>query len=227
MNAVQVLQLAREVGLDDAALVPAQRLDAEAAFMESWVAKGLHGNMYYLERNRELRYDPRELVPGAKTIVVGVLTYDHSGHDYHRAVKSKLYELEAKIRELDATVEVADTQHVFCDSAPFLERAWAVKAGLGFIGKNHQFIHPTLGSYVHLGELVLNTHFEPFEPLALLEQPVGRLQPSRCADCTKCLAACPGQALGQAEWDARRCVAYVTHRCEICQQVCPYNETIQ
>lgn len=184
--------------------------------MEQWIAEGKHGNMTYLERNRDLRYDIRLLVPGAQTVIVGLLTFEHCGHDYHRAVKSKLYELEAALHP-----QVAETQHIFCDSAPVLERRWAVEAGLGFIGRNHQLIHPTLGSLVHPGELVINE---------VIESPISNTPPfeggdgggSLCLACTSCLAACPNHAL-DGEWDARQCQAYVTHKCLACQLACPYN----
>lgn len=181
--------------------------------MEQWITEGKHGNMTYLERNRDLRYDIRLLVPGAQTVIVGLLTFEHCGHDYHRAVKSKLYELEAALHP-----QVAETQHIFCDSAPVLERRWAVEAGLGFIGRNHQLIHPTLGSLVHPGELVIN------EPIEL--NPLNLLNPLSCAACTLCVAACPNHAL-DGEWDARQCQAYVTHKCLACQLACPYNKKLE
>jgi len=203
--------LSSEVGFDDCAVVRACRLDDDARFMDEWVALGLHGDMNYLARNTALRYDPRELVPGAATIVVCVLTYDHSGRDYHRAIKSRLYQLEALL-----DVPPASVQNKFCDSAPFLERSWAEKAGLGWIGKNHQFYHHTLGSYVHLGELVLLDEMDQYPvPHPMDTHP--------CDHCHLCVDACPGHALGQSQWDARRCVAYTTHHCTICQQVCPIN----
>ncbi len=204
-----IRQTALQVGFDDCGVVPAHPQNADAAYMDDWVQKGLHGNMSYLERNCNLRYNPCELVPGAHTVIVCVLTYDHSGHDYHRAVKSKLYELEAALG-----TRPTEGQNKFCDSAPFLERRWAVEAGLGFLGKNHQLIHPILGSYVHIGELVL-TEIVDARPT---------LVPNRCAECRLCIDSCPGHALGQTEWDARRCVAYTTHHCLVCQQVCPMNK---
>lgn len=224
MDAHTIQQIAAEVGLDDCGLVAAHRREADATFMNDWVAKGLHGNMSYLERNQELRYDPRQLVTGAQTIVIGVLTYAHSGHDYHRTMKSALYELEKRLVEEDlrcggnGKLTNENQQHVFCDSAPFLERAWAVEAGLGFIGKNHQLIHTRLGSMIHVGELVLNVPVQIDSPHPLS---------SRCGSCTRCIEACPGQALGNHEWDARKCVAYITHHCLNCQLICPYNESIQ
>ena len=209
--------LASKVGIDDVGVAVARRLDDEATFMDQWINHGLHGNMSYLERNRNLRYDPGQLVPNAQTVIVCLLTYEHSGHDYHRALKSKLYELEALLIE-QGYCTASDTQNKFCDSAPFLERRWAVEAGLGWIGRNHQLIHPTLGSYVHIGELVIT------EPV---EAPSGEQAQSLCGTCTRCIEACPGQALGQNEWDARKCKAYITHKCTICQQVCPFNEHIK
>lgn len=209
--------LASEVGIDDIGIAVARRLDDEAAFMDDWIDHGWHGNMSYLERNRNLRYDPRQLVPNAQTVIVCFLTYAHSGHDYHRAVKSKLYELEALLIEKGYCTALG-TQNKFCDSAPFLERRWAVEAGLGWIGNNHQLIHPSLGSYVHIGELVIT---EPVEAPSIT--PIKSL----CGTCTRCIEACPGLALGQKEWDARKCKAYITHKCVICQQVCPFNEHIK
>lgn len=209
--------LTSKVGIDDVGVAVARRLDDEATFMDQWINHGLHGNMSYLERNRNLRYDPGQLVPNAQTVIVCLLTYEHSGHDYHRALKSKLYELEALLIE-QGYCTALDTQNKFCDSAPFLERRWAVEAGLGWIGRNHQLIHPTLGSYVHIGELVIT------EPV---EAPFGKPAQSLCGTCTRCIEACPGQALGQNEWDARKCKAYITHKCTICQQVCPFNEHIK
>ena len=209
--------------MDDVGIVTAQRWDSDALFMDEWVAQGLHGNMSYFERNQAKRYDIRELVPEAKTVVVTLLTYGHSGHDYHRTLKSLLYQMKQQILDLwqpldSGEIFSTDHQHVFCDSAPVLERRMAVAAGLGFIGRNHQLIHPRLGSRVHIGELVLQTEVENApQPVPVADG---------CDNCHKCIDACPGHALGRDEWDARRCIAYVTHKCEICQQVCPYNEKL-
>ena len=199
--------------------VEAVRLDEEALFMEKWLAQGLHRNLDYLARNRSKRYDIRELVPGAQSVLVALLTYSHAGHDYHRGLKSQLYQIEHRLAtELNFTP--LPTQHIFCDSAPVLERAWAVRAGLGFIGKNHQLIHPVLGSYVHIGELVL-----PINAPSKIE--VVMDGGSLCASCRRCVDACPGQALGNALWDPSLCIAYQkpysAHRCTICSDVCPFN----
>ena len=217
--------LALGLGFDACGTARACRLDEDALFMDGWVNSGNAGEMTYLGRNRSLRYDIRELVPGAKTVVVCLLSYAKSGKDYHRTVKSLLYRLQAAI-ELhlaehgeDVTGLVnRDSQHIFCDSAPVLERRWAVKAGLGFIGRNHQLINPELGSLVHPGELVLNIDVSGCGETGT--------SGNGCGECRLCIDACPGKALGRNEWDARRCIAYETHYCLVCQKCCPYNENL-
>lgn len=217
LTSTNIYDLAIEVGFDDCGVAPVQRLDNDAQFMDQWIAQGLHGNMDYLERNRDKRYDPSILVPGAQTVVVCLLHFDKSGRDYHRTVKSLLFRLEARLKEEFGEDIVSPThQHIFCDSAPMLERRWCVEAGLGFIGKNHQLIHPTLGSLVHPGEILINAPV----PITNTQSPIAQL----CADCQLCLEACPTGALRNEVWDATQCVAYTTHHCLECQLVCPYNE---
>jgi epoxyqueuosine reductase len=216
LTSKNICDLAIEVGFDDCGIAPVQRLDQDAQFMDEWLARGLHGNMDYLERNRDKRYDPSVLVPGAQTVVVCLLRFDKSGRDYHRTVKSLLYKLEARLKEEFGEDIVSQThQHIFCDSAPMLERRWCVEAGLGFIGKNHQLIHPKLGSLVHPGEIVIN---KPV-PISNTQYPISE----HCANCQLCLEACPTGALRNEVWDATQCIAYTTHHCLECQLVCPYN----
>jgi epoxyqueuosine reductase len=211
-----ISRLALEVGFDACGVAPVHRLDDDAQFMDNWIAQGLHGEMDYLTRNCEKRYDPSLLVPGAQTIVVCLLHFDKSGRDYHRIVKSLLYQLEARLKEEFGEEIVSQThQHIFCDSAPMLERSWCVEAGLGFIGKNHQLIHPTLGSLVHPGEILINAPV----PNANRQSPIAQL----CADCRLCLDACPTGALRKEVCDATKCIAYTTHHCLECQNICPFN----
>ena len=227
-----IRQQALAVGFDDCGVAHAERLDDDAAFMEQWVAQGLHGNMSYLERNREKRYDPRELVPGATAVVGCVPRYDKCRRDYHRTLKAMLYQLDARLQNPSAEFFSSSSlsfspQHLFCDSAPFLERRWAVRAGLGFIGRNHQFFHHTLGSMVHLGEIVIDRAIETIETtevIAPIKTIESRFAATPCADCYLCEEACPTGALRNPVWDATRCIAYTTHRCLICQQACPLNE---
>jgi epoxyqueuosine reductase len=216
LTSKNIYDLAIQVGFDDCGIAPVQRLDNDAQFMDQWIAQGLHGNMDYLERNRDKRYDPSVLVPGAQTVVVCLLHFDKSSRDYHRTVKSMLFQLEARLKEEFGEDIVSQThQHIFCDSAPMLERRWCVEAGLGFIGNNHQLIHPTLGSLVHPGEIVIN---KPV-PISNTQHPISE----HCANCQLCLEACPTGALRNEVWDATQCIAYTTHHCLECQLVCPYN----
>ena len=229
----KIRELALTVGLDDVGCAPAEYLEDDARFMDKWLSlypptplsqqDGRVPKLHYLAKNCDKRYDPRVLVPGTQTILVGVLTFEHSGHDYHRTLKSKLYELEAALKsEYREDIVNPDYQHIFCDSAPVLERRWAQKAGLGFIGKNHAFIHPSLGSLVHLGELFLSIKCLSGEigVSESLELPAKR---SACDGCTKCIEACPNHVLGVEPWDVTRCIAYETNHCLICQNCCPFN----
>lgn len=251
-------------GFDDAGCAPAERLDDEAARLQQWLEQGCHGSMRYMEENFEKRVNPEAMVPGTKTVVVTVLSYfKHnpqpvdapyialsglSERDYHEVVKAKLAQLEQLlIAEYGETVVDTDYQHLFCDSAPVLERAWAKRCGLGFIGKNRQFIHPTFGSYVHLGVLYLAQEAETRDsrnPRYPRDSRDSRDPSGGCpSGCDRCLRACPTKAIREDGMDARRCVSYLTierkeplpeehigkpyiglYGCDNCQKVCPFNE---
>lgn len=214
-----------------------------------WLANGRNADMAYLGNNLDKRLDPRLLMPGVKTIVVVAQNYfparrlpegepqiaDYAlGLDYHDIVKQKL-------RQLAATVGIADYR-AFVDTAPVLERYWAVRAGLGWIGKNQQLIIPHAGSEFFLGELFVTVELPPDEPL-----------PNRCGTCHRCVDACPTHALSLpatcvegygdiTRFDARLCLSYQTienrgeltvdakaamgdtfYGCDRCQRACPWN----
>lgn len=214
-----------------------------------WLADGRNADMAYLGNNLDKRFDPRLLMPGVKTIVVVAQNYfparrlpegepqiaDYAlGLDYHDIVKQKL-------RQLAATVGIADYR-AFVDTAPVLERYWAVRAGLGWIGKNQQLIIPHAGSEFFLGELFVTVELPPDEPL-----------PNRCGICHRCVDACPTHALSLpatcvegygdiTRFDARLCLSYQTienrgeltvdakaamgdtfYGCDRCQRACPWN----
>ena len=217
--------------------------DEMAAVLDRWIENGYHADMGYMERNRHLRLDPTQLFPGCRTLIVVALNYYPKqvlpregyqiayyayGKDYHYVLKDKLHQLLAYIKTFAPEVE----ERAFCDTAPLLERYWAVKAGLGFIGINRQLIIPGKGSYFFLGVLAVNLDLDA-ELHAM---------PLSCGECKRCLLACPTGALTRDGIDCRRCLSYLTieHRgpmpeemaqklgrriygCDTCQQVCPHN----
>lgn len=209
---------------------------------DHWVGQGYHAGMHYMERNRPMRLDPTLLVPGCRTLIVVALNYYPQrllpeegyqiayyayGKDYHRVVKDKLHQLLAYIRTLDPTTK----GRVFCDTAPLLERYWAMQAGLGIIGRNRTLIIPGKGSYFFLGILAIDRELPHDTPMT-----------GDCGNCRRCLEHCPTGALTTEGIDCRRCLSYLTieHRgplpeeaarqlgrriygCDACQQVCPHN----
>jgi epoxyqueuosine reductase len=244
-----IKQAALSVGFDACGIAKADALIEDAIFMKQWLEDGSHGEMHYLSRNFEKRTDPRLLVPGCKSIIVVLLNYfplenqrpnapkiakySYSDTDYHTVIKAKLNELEAIICEAYGSHSVLPHhQHTFVDSAPVLERRWAERAGLGWIGKHTQLIHPGLGSYCFIGVLMLNIETEYDSPIR-----------SRCGNCTRCMDACPTKAIQNGTIDARRCISYLTIEnkneipaefhsqlsgcalgCDICADVCPWNK---
>lgn len=256
IDALRIRTLALQAGFDDAGAAEAVRLNEEADRLQHWLESGCEGTMRYMAENFEKRVNPEALVPGTQTVVCCVLSYYKrnpqpagapyialsglSERDYHEVVKEKLTTLEQLlIAEYGPSVVNADYQHSFCDSAPVLERAWAKQCGLGWIGKNRQLIHPSLGSYVHLGLIFLA------EPL-VERQRTPLMQDNRCGDCNLCLRACPTGAVREDGMDARCCVSYLTierkdplprehqgkpymnlYGCDNCQRVCPYNAHLQ
>lgn len=237
---------AEQLGFDACGIASARALDEESALVEQWLDEGREGEMGYLTRNREKRYDPRLLVEGTKSIVTVLYNYfpkqqigDNGrykiakyayGADYHDVLKRKMRQLLERIETQTGKLEGT---RIFVDSAPVLDRAWAVRCGLGFIGKNTTLIHPKKGSFFFIGHLFL--------PLELEE--TGKTMANHCGRCTKCIDACPTGALeAPFQIDARKCISYLTieykgslegydpkhfngwmYGCDTCQDVCPYN----
>ena len=237
---------AEKMGFDACGIANATALEEESAHVEQWLEGKREGEMGYLTRNKEKRYDPRLLVEGTKSIVTVLYNYfpkqqigDNGrykiakyayGADYHDVLKRKMRQLLERIEEQTGKLEGT---RVFVDSAPVLDRAWAVRCGLGFIGKNTTLIHPKKGSFFFIGHLFL--------PIELTE--TGQELTNHCGRCTKCLDACPTGALeAPFQIDARKCISYLTieykgsfdgldpktfkgwmYGCDICQDVCPYN----
>lgn len=246
MDSQWIIAEAQQMGFDACGIAHATALETESAHVEQWLENECEGEMGYLTRNKEKRYDPRLLVEGTKSIVTVLYNYfpkqtlgdgEHFkiakyayGVDYHDVLKRKMRQLLERIESQTGKLE---NTRVFVDSAPVLDRAWAVRCGLGFIGKNTTLIHPRKGSFFFIGHLFL--------PLDLSE--TGQVLTNRCGRCTKCLDACPTGALeAPFRIDARKCISYLTieykgkldhidpksfhgwmYGCDICQDVCPYN----
>lgn len=240
--AAAVKARALELGFDRVAVGPAGPPEHGAAF-ERWLDAGYAGGMAYLERGRADRLDPERLLPGCRSVVAVALVYaPHGdspgweriaryahGRDYHDLVRPRLGALVALLREAGGP-DVRSRAAV--DTSAVLERDLAARAGLGWIGKNTNLLHPELGSYFFIG-IVLTT----------AELAVDARVPDRCGTCTACLDACPTAAFAAPRvLDARRCIAYLTieHRgaiepalrdrldgwlfgCDVCQEVCPWN----
>lgn len=222
-------------------------------FMESWISEGCQADMSYLKRNKEKRYDPSLLFEGTKSIISVALNYYTKEaesnridvakfakvRDYHLVMKEKLHELFNFISLLNATDKQLSGR-CFCDSAPVMERYWAWKSGMGWVGRNHCLIIPNLGSYIVLGELFLNLELNSDEPIT-----------GSCVGCNNCLQACPTGALsfsneeGRTHLDARKCLSFhtieskekipnvystkldgIVFGCDKCQSACPHNENI-
>ena len=237
---------AEQMGFDACGIANATLLEEESTHVEQWLDEGREGEMGYLTRNKEKRYDPRLLAEGTRSIVTVLYNYFPQqqigdgerykiakytyGTDYHDVLKRKLRQL---LERIEIQTDKLEGVRIFVDSAPVLDRAWAVRCGLGFIGKNTTLIHPKRGSFFFIGHLFL--------PIDLEE--TGHPLTNRCGRCTKCLDACPTGALeAPFRIDARKCISYLTieykgdfaemnpetfkgwmYGCDICQDVCPYN----
>ena len=245
-----IQKAAFSVGFDACGFAKAEELTDDAAFLNKWLADGMHGDMVFLERNFEKRTNPQVLVPGCKTVIVLLLNfhperlqatanhkiakYAYPEVDYHFTIRDMLRQLEQLItQEYDTDCFSSQHQHSFIDSAPVLERRWAQKAGLGWIGKHTQLIAPGFGSSVFIATLMMNREVDS------CDSPIT----DRCGSCTRCIDACPTQALQPGILDARRCISYLTIEsksdipeearstfsgytvgCDICVDVCPWNK---
>jgi len=243
--AKQVLtSAAHRLGFQACRVARADFLAEEAPSLDAWLAKGFHGSMAYMENHYDKRLDPRKLVPGAKSVISLAYNYFPEkdladgekpriakyayGEDYHRVVKDKLFELLDHLRESLGAIQ----GRCFVDSAPVMERAWAKRSGLGWVGKHSLLLRKNEGSFFFLAELIVDYDFTPDSPVA-----------DHCGTCTRCLDACPTGAIVAPEVvDSSRCISHMTielhdalpeeHKavispwvfgCDICQDVCPWN----
>jgi len=240
-----IKQKASELGFSYCGVSKATFLNEDAPRLEKWLSQNQHGNMTYMSNHFDMRLDPRLLVEGAKSVVSLMYNYytdkkqidNHApqiskyafGEDYHFVVKDKLKELLAFINESIGEVN----GRAFVDSGPVLERAWAKKSGLGWIGKNANLINKSSGSFYFLSELILDLDLAYDSPTT-----------DHCGTCTACIDACPTQAIVEPyKVDGSKCISYFTIElkenipeqmkgkfnnwafgCDVCQDVCPWNK---
>jgi epoxyqueuosine reductase len=246
-----IRERAAHEGFDKVAIVPAKVLYSERFHLKRWVELGYQGNMSWMNRDPELRTDPARLFPAARSVVVVAKNYytsaNHTddpttgkvsryawGDDYHEVVGDKLRSLLAWIKN-----EVPGAEGKACvDIQPIMDKAWAVRAGIGWLGKHTNVITPEYGSWVFIGELLLNLD------LKCDDQPIE----DHCGSCTLCIDACPTQAITEPYvLDSNKCISYATielrepempteigdklegwlYGCDICQDVCPWNRFAQ
>lgn len=245
-NHTQIVKnIAQSLGFDYCGISKATFLEDDARRLEQWLNKNMHGEMQYMANHFDLRTDPRKLEPGTASVITLLFNYypeEHQpadlpkiskyayGDDYHDIIRAKLREFLSLMRTQIG--EVAGRG--FVDSAPVLERSWAQKSGLGWIGKNGNLIHKQQGSFFFIATLMVDL------PLAY-DNP---LQKDYCGTCTKCIDACPTQAIvSPTVVDGNKCISYYTIElkealqgqigevnydgwmfgCDVCQDVCPWN----
>jgi len=247
-NTILIKEQARKLGFDFCGISRAEHLKNEEPRLEQWLNQNMHGKMHYMADHFEKRLDPTKLVEGARSVISLMYNYFPEqelnakdnykiskyayGKDYHFVIKNKLKSLFSFITEHIGEIK----GRAFVDSAPVMERAWAQKSGIGWIGKNGLLLNRQSGSFFLLAELILDLELEADHPIK-----------DYCGSCTQCIDACPTQAIVEPYLlDARKCISYLTIElkdeipqdfegkmenwifgCDICQDVCPWNRFSQ
>lgn len=244
-NTATVKDIATQCGFDYCGIARAVPLDEDARRLEAWLNKGMNGSMHYMANYFDLRVNPEKLVPGARSVITMLLNYFPAdtpnpdtpkisryawGDDYHEVIRAKLnfflQEMKQRIGEVNG--------RGFVDSAPVLERTWAQRSGLGWVGKNGNLINKKSGSFFFIATLIVDLELEYDDPMAK----------DYCGSCTKCIDACPTDAiLDNRVINGSQCISYFTIElkdmlipeemkgkfnnwmfgCDICQEVCPWN----
>ncbi|MFU8812724.1 MAG: tRNA epoxyqueuosine(34) reductase QueG [Balneolaceae bacterium] len=242
----KVRHKALELGFSGCGFSRAEKLDREAFRLEQWLYEERHATMSWMENHFDKRIDPTKLVPGSKSVVSVIAGYRFPeneteaeksgptiakyarGRDYHKVFKGKLKKLFAYTKEIAGNVQ----GRLFVDSAPVLDKAWAIRAGLGWMGKNGNILNQTHGSWFLIGEMIVDIPFVYDAPVT-----------DHCGSCTRCIDACPTNAIYEPyRIDSKRCISYLTIElkekiaeqdasmlngwvfgCDICQDVCPWN----
>ncbi len=248
LKSSDIKQLAYDSGFDLCGITAAENIPEAKERLESWIAQGFHGEMHWIARNTERRTDLQQLLADVRSVVMLGLNYyqpnnetppDHGrvsryarGRDYHSVIEEKSKRM---IDSITAQVSADEKFLTYVDYGPFLERPYAVKAGLGYIGKNSMLINRQFGSWIFLAEILTTLDLEPDDQYAVNH--------GRCGECRRCIEACPTQAIVEdGVINANRCISYLTIErpssisetlaaamgdlmfgCDICQEVCPHN----
>ena len=242
---IWIKEKCKELGFDFCGIAEAKKLDDDARRLENWLTKEMHGKMQYMENHFDLRIDPSRLVPGAKSVITVLMNYFPVqsqktnvpkvakyayGNDYHEVIREKLQQLLAMMKE-----EIGEINgRGFVDSAPVLERSWATKSGLGWIGKNGNIINRQAGSFFFIATLITDIELVYDDPFAK----------DYCGSCRRCIESCPTDAILENKVvNASKCISYFTVElkdallpehlkndfsnwmfgCDVCQDVCPWN----
>lgn len=240
-----IKEKARQLGFSFCGIAKAMPLHEDARRLEQWLHQGMHGKMRYMENHFDLRVDPTKLVPGAQSVITLLMNYFPAeqqsaeapkvasyawGKDYHGVIKKKLFQFLFELQEQIGNI----AGRGFVDSAPVLERTWAQRSGIGWIGKNGNLITKKSGSYFFIATLITDLSLDSDDPFAK----------DFCGSCTRCIDACPTQAiLPDKTIAAQQCISYYTIElkdqllpseahgkmdgwmfgCDTCQSVCPWN----
>jgi epoxyqueuosine reductase len=240
-----IKQWAQEAGFDYCGIARAVQLDEDARRLERWLNKGMNGSMQYMENHFDMRIDPVRLVPGARSVITLLMNYFPSeqqaadapkiaryayGKDYHEVIRAKLNQILLRMRKDIGEVNGRG----FVDSAPVLERSWAVRSGLGWVGKNGNLLNKRAGSFFFIASMIVDLELEYDDPFT----------GDHCGSCRKCIDACPTEAIGEGKVvDGSKCISYFTIElkdllipgdlkgkfgdwmfgCDVCQDVCPWN----
>lgn len=244
-HTIWIKEKCAQLGFDYCGIARAEKLDEDARRLEKWLMNGMHGKMQYMENYFDLRIDPAKLVPGAKSVITVLINYFPQktqnpdapkiakyayGHDYHEVIREKLKQLLAMMKE-----EIGEINgRGFTDSAPVLERSWATKSGLGWIGKNGNLLNKQAGSFFFIATLIVDVELVYDDPFAK----------DYCGSCRRCIDACPTDAILENKVvDGSKCISYFTIElkdallpdslknkfsnwmfgCDVCQDVCPWN----
>lgn len=240
-----VLNLAHKLGFTLAGFTPAEKLITETEHLSEWLAKKYHAGMMYMEKNFDKRLDINQILPGAKSVIslgmnyykgeeysgipgTGKVSRYAQGTDYHEVIWKKLDLFISALKEIDPSFNAVS----YVDTGPVMDKAWAVRAGLGWMGKHTNVINKEIGSWFFIANVITNYVFNPSTRVE-----------DFCGSCTACLEACPTGALEEYVLNAGKCISYLTIEnkneipsefrgkmekwvfgCDICQEVCPWNK---